>query len=173
MKVFIAPTGTTWSIDSITNMPNLNALSLIGSANVLMINFTLATDASAFAALIPGTPNVRFAATWSGVFQISLEGSYTFCTTSDDGSTLSVDGSKLVDNSGSHSALTVCSSVSLGKGAHSLYAFYFQGPVQVEMRVTYSGPDTRNSQVLLQFQAYGSSTCTSCTPGSYSNIFGE
>ena len=171
MTIYIPTTGI--SFNSILAMPSLTTLVPIGSAYIPYINFVDALTAAAFTALVPGTPNTNFAATFSGQFLVTLGGAYTFCIASDDGSTLSVDGSLVVNNSATHGSRNLCSSaITLSAGLHSIYAYYFQAGGYVQTQVTYSGPDTSNSKVLVQFNATGPTTCTTCIPGTFSSSGG-
>ena len=47
-----------------------------------------------------------FRVVWTGYVVIPETGTYTFATTSDDGSTLTIDGFQVVDNGGNHVPLT-------------------------------------------------------------------
>lgn len=53
-------------------------------------------------------------------------GRYTFSTTSDDGSLLSIDGRPLVDNGGAHGASTRSASVTLAAGTHAVLMEFAQ-----------------------------------------------
>ena len=160
------------SDSDLTSMPNVQTLQFLGSANLSTINFPDVFSADAFDAFVPGTPLNDFAATFTGQFQVSTSGSYTFCTASDDGSTLSVDGTLIVNNGGTHAMQTVCGSIALPGGVHSVYIDYFQEQGSTGLQVTYSGPDTFNSMVLFQSGVLGPTSCTSCTAGTYSSING-
>ncbi len=85
----------------LSDMPDLNSLTYIGQTYVPTISFN--TD-DQFQQAIPGTPPDRFAVTWRGRFDVLTAGAYTFCTTSDDGSWLLIDGVQVVDNGGLHPA---------------------------------------------------------------------
>jgi hypothetical protein len=86
---------------ALSTMPDVSTLTYIGQAYVPTINFD--SDVK-FQQAIPGTPSDRFAATYRGRFEVRTAGSYTFCTTSDDGSDLTIDGSLVVDNGGLHAS---------------------------------------------------------------------
>ena len=68
-----------------------------------------------------------FAIRFEGDFLSEADGVAEFALTSDDGAVLSIDGQKLIDNDGGHSAVTVNGRRSLSKGAHHLRLDYFQG----------------------------------------------
>lgn len=60
------------------------------------------------------------------VFYAPSTGSYTFSTTSDDGSWLWIDGTLVVNNAGLHEAQEVTGTIQLTKGAHVLSFKYFE-----------------------------------------------
>ena len=94
-------------------MPVFSSLNFVGSTYTAAIDFPEESTASMWSALVPGTPNTNFAATWTGQFLVVTSGTYNFCTGSDDGSTLSVDGSLLLTNGGIHGIIFVCSAATL------------------------------------------------------------
>jgi hypothetical protein len=61
-----------------------------------------------------------FGADITASIDVATAGSYSFPLTSDDGSLLFIDGTKVVDNSGHHGPTTVTGSVSLSAGVHTL-----------------------------------------------------
>jgi len=70
---------------------------------------------------------------WFGIhFEATLiapvSGAYYFKVTSDDGSNLYVDGTKVVDNDGVHAVSSVTGSIYLTAGNHDFVVDYFQGP---------------------------------------------
>ena len=68
-----------------------------------------------------------FRVVWTGYVVIPETGNYTFATTSDDGSTLTIDGFQVVDNGGNHVPLTRTGQIRLPRGPHSFTLEYFQG----------------------------------------------
>ena len=156
-------------------MPNVSTLSsmqYIGSAYVVQINFPIVNSPSYFDAVVPGTPTYDFAVIFTGQLKVSASGSYTFCITSDDGSTLSVDASLVVDNGGLHAIQTICGSITLSVGMHSVYIDYFQDQGASGVQVTYSGPDTFNNMVLVTVNTTTATACVMCTSGTYSSTSG-
>ncbi|WP_411267849.1 beta strand repeat-containing protein, partial [Pedobacter sp. AK017] len=79
---------------------------------------------------------------YKGFINITTAGNYTFYTNSKDGSTLSVDGSTLISNDGSHALTEVASTaVNLSAGYHSITVNYFNGSAgTAALSVSYSGP---------------------------------
>jgi hypothetical protein len=82
-----------------------------------------------------GFPAQSFSATWSGYIVALRSGTYTFATTSDDGSQVHIDQRLVVDNGGRHSAQTVRGSVTLTRGVHRILITYVQygGPLELQL----------------------------------------
>ena len=68
----------------------------------------------------------HFGYTFTGMIDIPEDGIYGFYTRSDDGSVLYIDGEKIVDNDGSHSALVASGKVALKKGLHTYQLLYLE-----------------------------------------------
>jgi lysophospholipase L1-like esterase len=80
-----------------------------------------------------GSPPPQFRARWTGYIVVGRSGSYTFATTSDDGSTVTIDGQRVVDNSGDHSAQTRSGRIDLQTGAHGVSIDYSQAAGEYEL----------------------------------------
>lgn len=74
------------------------------------------------------------------VLDVTVAGDYRFCTESDDGSCLYVDGLLVVDNDGCHALRTASGTVKLTHGRHPLLVQFFQARGADVLRVMYSGP---------------------------------
>ena len=73
-----------------------------------------------------GAPPAAFSAQWFGFLTAPRAGRYTFALTADDAGLLSVDGRRLIDNSGRHAALTRSAEVTLSAGPHVVLIEYTQ-----------------------------------------------
>jgi hypothetical protein len=71
-------------------------------------------------------PPETFSTRWRGYLPVARSGSYRFATTSDDGSWLYVDGRLVVDNGGTHGAVTRSAQTFLERGPHFILIEYFQ-----------------------------------------------
>jgi len=91
---------------------------------------------------VPKKPEDHFAWEYRGIVEIKKGGKYKFCTASDDGSLLYVDGDKVVDNDGLHGTHEECGNVELKAGEHNVKARGFERGGHAFMEATYSGPDT-------------------------------
>lgn len=86
---------------------------------------------------IPEGVNGRIGLVINGFIKIPADGIYTFALTSDDGSTLVIDGDKVVDNDGPHSPREVIGQKAMSKGYHPIELRYFDsngGVLKMEVR---------------------------------------
>lgn len=74
----------------------------------------------------PGGPTGRWGSRYSGYIDIPTSGLWTFYTSSDDGSDLTIDGNKIVNNDGLHGWRTRSSTVTLDKGRFPFEARLFE-----------------------------------------------
>ena len=80
-----------------------------------------------------GPPPPTFRARWFGYLTVPRAGDYTFALTSDDGSTLQIDGQLVVDNGGTHTAATQTGRIRLERGPHFVLLEYVQAGGAYEM----------------------------------------
>jgi hypothetical protein len=72
--------------------------------------------------------NQNFAYAWWGYVNVPTDGTYTFATSSDDGSVVWIDDVKVVDNDGWHAAVEVLGTpVALRAGKHPIRIGYMNG----------------------------------------------
>jgi fibronectin-binding autotransporter adhesin len=109
------------------------------------LTFTNSATGAVFASQgFPGGNYIQ--AIFTGDINIQSAGSYTFKTTSDDGSTLFIDGNLVVDNDNNHSVTTVTGSpITLSAGLHAVVIGYYNGQFGSDLAVGYQGPDTGNT----------------------------
>ena len=89
-----------------------------------------------------GSPPAQFLVHWSGFVVVGRSGSYTFSTTSDDGSTVTIDGQLVVDNRGEHPARTATGQIQLQSGAHAVLIDYAQAGGGYEMAWAWARGDS-------------------------------
>ncbi len=90
----------------------------------------------------PRQVNDGFAFKFEGYINIPTTGDYTFYTTSDDGSTLSIDGLQVVNNDKVHTQEEASGTVALTSGLHEIKVLYFEGQGAAEtLQVSWQGPD--------------------------------
>ncbi|EMR01427.1 fibronectin type III domain-containing protein [Cesiribacter andamanensis] len=89
-----------------------------------------------------------YAYSFEGYLNIPSSGSYTFYTTSDDGSTLTINGVEVVNNNGRHSRQEKSGSISLAAGWHEIKVLYFEytGSDEV-LEVRWQGPGISKQQI--------------------------
>lgn len=104
----------------------------------------------------PGVRGLRdhFYVRWSGFLIIKSAGTYTFTTSSDDGSRLFLDGGQVVDNPGWHGMRERHGNAILEPGNHVFAAEFFEGGGGMGMIVYYKGPDSGNSKVIIPTDKY-------------------
>jgi len=107
-------------------------------------NFATMTPTSTFAdttfAINFANAGVNWAATYTGYILIPTTGSYTFNTTSDDGSALYIDGNEVVNNDYPHGPQTVTGSATLTAGVHTIQVQFFQAGGGQTLSAQISGP---------------------------------
>ncbi|MGB7298508.1 MAG: RICIN domain-containing protein [Burkholderiaceae bacterium] len=77
---------------------------------------------------------------FDGLLRIDQAGLYTFYTTSDDGSSLSINDQLIVDNDGAHASRERSGNISLPVGLHTIRVEFFQGGGSQTLQVRYAGP---------------------------------
>ncbi len=76
----------------------------------------------------------------TGMIEIPSDGTYTFWTTSDDGTTLQVGDRVVVDNDGTHAPRERSGNIALKQGFQAFELRYFQGGGGTELKVAWEGP---------------------------------
>eukprot|EP00960_Hanusia_phi_P074326 768213-Hanusia_phi.AAC.4 len=98
---------------------------------------------------VPGVPDNSFAMIFGGQLEIVLEGSYTFCLKSNDGSKLYLGGKTIVDNPSQRRVTEKCSVVDLKAGLQDIMIKYYDECCGEQLKATYAGPDTWQIQELI------------------------
>ncbi|MEP3440976.1 MAG: Hint domain-containing protein [Sulfitobacter sp.] len=88
-----------------------------------------------------------FALKFSSELTVTTGGTYTFSTSSDDGSKVFINGVEVVDNDGLHGTATASGSITLPPGEHLVEIIYFENNGGNTLSGTISGPDTGDSAV--------------------------
>ena len=116
-------------------------------------------DVAALALSLSGSTD-SFGIRYTGAINVATGGSYTFYTTSDDGSALYIDGVLVVNNDFSQGATERSGTVTLAAGTHAIEIRYFEGGGGEELQVHVSGPDTANNKTALLDSALMTWTAT-------------
>jgi len=80
-------------------------------------------------------PPPTFTARWRGALLVLADGPYTFASISDDGSTVDVDGTRVVDNSGAHAPTRREGSITLTRGVHDIAIDFTQEGVAFSLEI--------------------------------------
>lgn len=85
-----------------------------------------------------------FGIRYDGRFAVATDGNWQFKLVSDDGAVLYVDGAKVVDNDGVHTATAGTGMAQLKAGPHALRLDYFQakGPVALQLFLLVDGRES-------------------------------
>jgi len=90
---------------------------------------------------------LHFSLKLESMLQIANPGDYTFFLTSDDGSRLTLDGKRLIDNDYEHGMVEKSATVNLSKGQHSILLEYYQGVGGSGLNLDFSGPGIERRKV--------------------------
>ena len=117
--VYFIPEGT-------QKFPDVSALKPSGVLFAKQLNIPTHDFKEGF----PGIDNrfEWFAIRYEGTFSVAKADSYAFRILSDDGSIVTIDDVKQLDNDGAHSTRGFAKAVPLTAGAHKIRVDYFQGP---------------------------------------------
>ncbi len=85
----------------------------------------------------------HFAFIFNGYLDIGERGVWEFMTKSDDGSVLFIDGIKVVDNDGSHAAVSASGRIALDKGFHSFELKYIEDYEGHELEWAWKAPSSK------------------------------
>ena len=88
-----------------------------------------------------------FGIRYSGFIQIDTPGTYTFYTTSDDGSKLFINGTEVVDNDGLHGSQERSGNISLTAGLHGITVLFFENGGGETLTIQYQGPSISKQQI--------------------------
>lgn len=108
-----------------TSLPDFTTLTPVESRNVATV----------------GTHNLgdqNYGLVIKGLFKVTIAGEYRFHLRSDDGSRLLINNTPIIDNDGTHGAVTVSSNnLSLSQGEHELRVEYFQAGGSQSLDLSY------------------------------------
>jgi hypothetical protein len=110
----------------------------------------------------------QYAARFDGFVSIASAGSWTFCTSSDDGSRLFLASTLLVNNDGQHRMFEVCGTRNLARGQHAIVVDFFENEGGQGLIVSWSGPGVAKQAV-----PPSALRCDTCAVGSFQNATGQ
>jgi hypothetical protein len=88
-----------------------------------------------------------FGVVYDGYIRIPESGAYTFFTTSDDGSAITLDDVLITDNDGAHGETEEAGYAMLDAGLHRIRLQYYNGAVDYVFRVAVEGPGLQKQTV--------------------------
>jgi len=88
-------------------------------------------------------PQQQFSIEWNGWLRTDEDGQYTLFTTSDDGSTIELDGRVVLDNGGVHHAVMREATVALPRGLHQIRVRFMQTDGLYEFRAAWIPPGAK------------------------------
>ncbi len=96
----------------------------------------------------PGNNGTNFALRMRGKIAIPSAGVWTFYTNSDDGTFLTINGTLVVSNDGSHGAQTRSGTITLAAGQADIDMKWFQGGGPSNMTAYWSGPTVASQTII-------------------------
>lgn len=106
-----------------------------------------ATGETAELRLAPVRRDQQFGMRFEGVIDVPTRGEYRFWTRSDDGTTLDVDGKRVVDNDGEHGPVERSGAVTLEPGPHTFELRFTQNGGGFEMSVEWAAPGIARGKI--------------------------
>lgn len=95
----------------------------------------------------------NFYARWIGMITVTKAGSYTFATTSDDGSRVTIGGKVVVENGGIHPMVKKSGTIELTAGQHPIVVEFLQGGGGAGCILTWQPPG--GSETVIPASAFG------------------
>jgi hypothetical protein len=140
VSIFLVPILWVWPQRGITtafyaNRRWSNEPTLVRVERQINLDF-MAADSTSF-------PQQEFSVEWSGWLRFDRDGEYTFYTTSDDGSTIEIDGHVVVDNGGVHAPHLRAATLATTRGLHQIRVRFFQGTEGYQFRAAWTPPGDR------------------------------
>ncbi|MEY3230164.1 MAG: hypothetical protein RL689_251 [Planctomycetota bacterium] len=127
------------SINDITWTGTPTAVGIVPNVNMSVPNAT---------AMWWGGPHTNYAVRFRGSINIPAAGSWTFYTTSADGSILWINGTQVVNNDGNHAAATQSGSITLPAGNASFELKYYTRNASDTIIASWSGPTVAGQTVI-------------------------
>jgi hypothetical protein len=113
----------TWSA-----LPNFDALTAVKSGNVANFDMSVRNRVD------------NYGFKYSGFVNVPTDGTYTFYTSSDDGSKLYIGTTEVVSNDGLHALQERSGTIGLRAGKHAISVTFFEATGGEGLTVSYSGP---------------------------------
>ncbi len=135
------PASTTNGLDyqyyegSWTSLPNFASLTPAKTGAASTVDFSMRGREQNY--------GLRF----TGYINVPTDGTYTFYTTSDDGTKLYIGTTEVVSNDGVHGDQEQSGTIGLKAGKHAITIIYFQGVGGQSLSASYSGPNINKQAI--------------------------
>jgi hypothetical protein len=96
---------------------------------------------------MPRNRDEQFLLVFEGFLRVPADGVYDFFTSSDDGSSLTIDGELVVDNDGLHGVTERSGQVALQAGFHRIEVRFFEAGGGDHLGVSWAGPDLPKQEI--------------------------
>jgi len=110
-----------YELSSPTELPDFSSLTPYAQDTVAVIDFPSTSDEFATSGRTD-----EVGAVFTGYFEATISGQYTFYLESDDGSELSIGDTAVIDNDGLHGMVIRSGSIGLKAGMHEMRVAYFE-----------------------------------------------
>ena len=127
------------------SVPSGNTVDNIPTTGALATGTVTDFDIDALQALVDPGDSEQFAIRYTGSIYVSVAATYTFYTSSDDGSKLYINGAEVVDNDGLHGVRERSGSIFLNPGFYPLVVEVFENTGGEILEVSYESPSIAKS----------------------------
>ena len=127
------------------SVPSGNTVDNIPTTGALATGTVTDFDIDALQAIVDPGDSEQFAIRYTGSIYVSVAATYTFYTSSDDGSKLYINGTEVVDNDGLHGVRERSGSIFLNPGFYPLVVEVFENTGGEILEVSYESPSIAKS----------------------------
>ncbi|MDB2385267.1 PA14 domain-containing protein [Polaribacter sp.] len=124
---------------TVDNIPTIENATQIGEVSDFDVD-------ALFAEVTPGDGD-EFSVRYTGVIRITTSETYTFYTSSDDGSKLFIDDVEIVDNDGAHAVVQESGTIDLIPGDYKITVLFFENSGGESLQVQYSTPTITQTDI--------------------------
>ena len=146
--------GTGWTV-----LPNFDALTAVKSGNVANFDMSVRNRVD------------NYAFRYTGFVQVPTDGTYTFYTSSDDGSKLFIGTTEVVNNDGLHGLIERSGTIGLKAGRHAITVTFFEATGGEGLTVSYAGPGLTKQAIPNAALSRASTTTTPPPAGTFSGTY--
>ncbi|WP_299248684.1 PA14 domain-containing protein [uncultured Aquimarina sp.] len=142
----IAACNNNLSFEFYDSVPTGNTVNNIPTTGAFAVGLVNSFDVDALVASL-GQTNDTYSIRYRGTINITTPGNYTFYTNSDDGSSLTIDGTLVVDNDGNHAPRERSGMINLTAGIHTIVVLFYENFGGEVLDVEYQGPGIARQDV--------------------------